>query len=265
MDDLRARLAYWLMSVFILLTFTASAQADRIRVACIGNSVTYGYGLSDRDRYSYPAQLQTLLGEQYAVRNFGHSGATLLRNGHNPYFKTAEFAAISAFKPDIAVIHLGLNDTDPRDWPDHRLDFAGDYTWLIDQIRQANPAVKVYICQLTPIFSGHSRFKSGTRDWYDQIQALIPQIAAANHANIIDLHTPLYDRPDLFSDNVHPNNEGAAIIARTVYQRLTQHFGGLKLPEVFADNMVLQRGRPIPIYGSADGGDKVEVDFAGRK
>lgn len=262
MLNMRIRLTYWFLSVFILISLSVTAQ---IKVACIGNSVTYGYGLTDREQNCYPARLQALLGARYLVKNFGHSGATLLKKGHNPYYKTDEFAAAIGFKPDIAIIHLGLNDTDPRDWPDHRLDFAADYSWLIEQVRKANPAVKIYICRLTPIFSGHPRFKSGTRDWYDQIQELIPQIATANNTGIIDLHTPLYDRPDLFADNVHPNDEGAAIIARTVYQALTQNFGGLKLPEVFADNMVLQRGQPVRIYGTANGGDKIEVNFARHK
>jgi sialate O-acetylesterase len=265
MFNRKRKLTYWLLCLFLLLNLAVAAQANRIKVACIGNSVTYGLGLTDREQNCYPAQLQHQLGEGYVVKNFGHSGATLLKKGHNPYYKTDEFAAALAFKPAIAIIHLGLNDTDPRDWPDHRLDFAADYSWLTDQLRQANPAVKIYICRLTPIFSGHPRFKSGTRDWYDQVQELIPEIAKANHASIIDLHTPLYNRPDLFADYIHPDVEGAAIIARTVCQALTQKFGSLKLPEVFANDMVLQRGKPIPVYGTADGGDKIEVSLAHHK
>lgn len=264
MFEMRKKLTCWLLSVFALISLSARA-ADKIKVACIGNSVTYGLGLTDRAQNCYPARLQTFLGDHYLVKNFGHSGATLLRKGHNPYYKTDEFAAAIAFKPDIAIIHLGLNDTDPRDWPDYRLDFAGDYAWLVAGLRKSNPAVKIYICRLTPIFSGRPRFKSGTREWYDQVQEMMPQIAVANHAEIIDLHTPLYARPNLFADNLHPNSEGAAIIAQTVFQALTQNFGGLKVTKVFADNMVIQRDRPISVYGTANGSDKIEVRFAGYK
>jgi len=38
----------------------------------------------------------------------------------------------------------------------------------------------------------------------------------------------------------------------------------VKLPAVIADNMVLQRDQPIPIWGSADPGEKVTVTIAGR-
>jgi sialate O-acetylesterase len=37
-----------------------------------------------------------------------------------------------------------------------------------------------------------------------------------------------------------------------------------KLPSVIGDNMVLQRGQPVPIWGWADKGEEVTVNFAGQ-
>ena len=37
------------------------------------------------------------------------------------------------------------------------------------------------------------------------------------------------------------------------------------MPSVFSDNMVLQRGKPVPVWGWADPGEKVTVKFAGQK
>lgn len=257
------------LNYFLLLLFCAcsiySFSQQPIKIACIGNSVTYGYTHKNPQLTSYPSQLQKLLGEKYLVKNFGHSGATLLRKGHNPYYKTKEFKETLNFRPDIAIIHLGLNDTDPRNWPNYRDDFAPDYAWLIDTIRKINPSVKIFICKLTPIFSDHPRFRSGTRDWFWQIQGLIPQIAKANHTGLIDLHSPLYSRPDLFPDAIHPNEEGAAILAKTVYQKLTGDFGGLQLASVFASHMVLQRNQPIKFYGTANANEKIIADFNGKQ
>ncbi len=237
------------------------AQTKPLKLACIGNSVTAGMGLADPLKDAYPAQLQGLLGNQYVVKNFGYSGATLLKKGHNPYYKTTQFADAISFKPDIVIIHLGLNDTDPRNWPNYKNEFEADFSWLLDTLKKNNPTVQLFICRLTPIFNEHPRFKSGTRDWYWQIQACIPRIAKANHIDIIDLHEKLYHRPDLFPDAIHPLREGAAIIAQTVYEKITQYFGGLKLPVFFTDNMVLQRKKPIVIFGTANGGDKVTILF----
>ena len=105
-----------------------SSYDGMIKVACIGNSVTYGYGIENPDANSYPAVLQQKLGDKYDVRNFGRSGATLLKKGHNPYWQTDEYKNALDFKPHVVVIHLGLNDTDPRNWPNYRDDFIKDYT-----------------------------------------------------------------------------------------------------------------------------------------
>ncbi|MGE5521354.1 MAG: GDSL-type esterase/lipase family protein [Candidatus Dadabacteria bacterium] len=236
-----------------------------VKIACIGNSVTYGYGHKNPKLTSYPSQLQNLLGEKYLVNNFGHSGATLLRKGHNPYYKTKEFTDALVFHPAIVIIHLGLNDTDPRNWPNYHDEFAADYAWMIDTFRKVNPSVKIYVCRLTPIFSDHPRFKSGTRDWFWQIQALIPQIARVNKTGLIDFHSLLYSRPDLFPDALHPTEEGAAILARTVFQSITGDYGGLQLNPVFAPHMVLQRNKPVRFYGIANANEKIRVSFTGKE
>ena len=233
------------------------------RVACVGNSVTYGYGLSDREHTAYPVVLQQLLGNRYEVVNFGHSGATLLNHGHRPYMQLPEFRQAMDFKADLVVIHLGLNDTDPRNWPNYGDEFIGDYRALIDSFRVANPQAKVWICLMTPIFHRHSRFQSGTRDWHEAIQQTIRRIAATTDVGLIDLHTPLYSRPELFPDALHPNAEGAAIMARTVYSALTGDFGGLQPSPMYGNGMVLQRGDSIALHGIANAGDEVRVTFNG--
>lgn len=245
----------------LLICFAGICVAAPVKVACVGDSVTYGYKLEHRVTDAYPAQLQRLLGSGYDVENFGVSGTTLLRRGHHPYYLTDAFKNAISFHPDLVVIHLGLNDTDPRDWPDYRGEFRVDYSWLIAQFRQANPSVRVYICILTPIFESHPRFASSTPVWAEEIRDEIPTIAAANHTQLIDLHTPLAARVNLFSDAVHPNADGASIIARTVYQALSGSYGGLHLPQGFDSHMVLPEGEPLHLTGKADRGEAVSLQF----
>ena len=248
--------------IFALLLLPLSLLAkEKLRVACVGNSVTYGYGLRDREHTAYPVVLQQLLGSLYDVQNFGHSGATLLRHGHRPYTQLPEFRQALDFKADLVVIHLGLNDTDPRNWPNYGDEFIGDYRALIDSFRVANPKARIWICLMTPIFHRHPRFQSGTRDWHEAIQQTIRRIAATADVGLIDLHTPLYSHPDLFPDALHPNAEGAAILARTVYSALTGDYGGLQPSPMYGNNMVLQRGDSIELHGTANAGDVVSVTF----
>ena len=250
--------------ILLLLTlFVAGASAkEKTKVACVGNSVTYGYGIEDREHYSYPVQLQGMLGDGYDVRNFGRSSATL--NSHSPmaYTKQPEYRAAMDFKADIVVIHLGLNDTDPRWWPNYSEEFIPEYRALIDSFRVANPKAKIWICLLSPIGHQHHRFQSGTRDWHKQVSEAIRTVAYGAGVGLIDLCTPLYNRPELLPDALHPNAEGAGILARTVYQNITGDFGGLQMPLTYSDNMVLQRDQPLVISGTANAGDKVEVKLS---
>ena len=248
----------------LLFIFLPAVAGGRIKVACVGNSVTWGMTIADREKNCYPAQLQQMLGSGYEVRNFGHSGTTLLHLGHRPYIEQKEYKEALDFKADLVVIHLGLNDTDPRNWPEHSEDFNADYIRLIDSFRQANPKAKVWICLMSPIFDRHPRFESGTRDWYAQIQQHIRQVSTATRTSLIDLNTPLYSRPDLLADAIHPNAEGAKIIAETVYGALTGNYGGLSLSPLYSDGMVVQRGRPIVFCGKANTGEMVKVNFNGR-
>ena len=254
-----------LIVVLLLFLALASTAKDKVKVACVGNSVTFGYGLNNREQTCYPAVLQRLLGTNYDVRNFGHSGTTLLTEGHRPYIQQTEYKEALAFKPDWVVIHLGLNDTDPRNWPNYNQHFNRDYQLLINAFRKDNPKAKIWICLMTPIFHTHPRFESGTRDWHAAIQQHIRNIAKANDVELIDLHTPLYSHPNLFADALHPNAEGAEIMAQTIRSALTGDYGGLKMSPLYADEMVMQRREPIVFRGTANAGEQVKVTFLGKK
>ncbi len=253
-----------LFSILFIIGLVTNAQNTK-KVACIGNSVTYGYGHANPAETSYPTQLGKMLGEEYDVRNYGRSGATLLNKGHHPYTKQEAYKKALDFAPDIAVIHLGLNDTDPRNWPNYRDEFIGDYIALIDTLRAVNPEVKIWICRMTPIFHPHHRFKSGTRDWFWQIQTAIENVAELANVGLIDLHKPLYARPDLFADALHPDAEGAGIIAKTVYSALTGDYGGLSIPAIYTDGMVIQRDQKFLLRGTANAGTDITVKLGKQK
>ena len=240
-------------------------QRKPIKVACVGNSITYGYGIENREQNSYPSVLQRLLGKGYKVENFGHSGATLLSKGHRPYIQQEEYKKALAFAGDIVVIHLGINDTDPRNWPNHRNDFVKDYLTLISSFKKANPKARIVIARMSPLSHRHPRFESGTRDWHAEIQQAIALVAQQTNAQLIDFHEPLYHFPQMLPDAVHPNAQGAAILAQVVYGAITGDYGGLQLPEIYSDNMVLQHGQSLPLYGIANASTKITVTIGNQQ
>ena len=258
------------LTLLTLLAILMPADARRkpkvepkIKVSCVGNSITYGMRIENREQDSYPVQLQRMLGDRYEVGNFGKSGATLLRHGHRPYFEQEEFRQAMDFAGDIVVIHLGINDTDPRNWPHFQDEFVGDYLALVDSLRSVNPKARFLIARMTPIGSTHSRFISGTKVWHGQIQEAIETVAHAAGAELIDFYEPLYRYPWMFPDAIHPNVEGAGILAKTVYSGITGDYGGLQVSQMFSDHMVLPREKPFPIRGRANSGERVKVTVDG--
>lgn len=261
-----------LLVLFCLTTLQLPAAAKRkkvaaqpVRVACVGNSITYGTGIADREHVSYPVQLQQMLGNRYVVGNFGKPGATLLYKGHRPYVEQPEFKEALRFKGDIAVIHLGINDTDPRNWPNYRDEFVKDYLSIMDSLRAANPKVRFILARMTPIADRHPRFQSGTKQWHDEIQTAIETVARVSGSELIDFYEPLYPYPNLLPDAIHPNPEGAGILAKTVYGGITGNYGGLSMSSLYADYMVLQRDVSLDIHGTANTGEKITVEIGGRK
>ncbi len=252
------------MTVMAIAAMAFGISAET-KVACVGNSITYGYGLPDslRPARSYPARLQALLGDGYRVGNFGHNGATLLRHGHRPYFSLPEYAQAKAMDADIIVIHLGVNDTDPRDWPNYGDEFVADYSALIDSLRAGDPSKRIIIARLTPIGAPHYRFRTGTRDWRLLEQEAIERVARIKGAELIDFDTPLRDRQNLMPDAIHPNAEGYDILARTVHAAITGKRGGLKLPPFYQSGMVIQRHRSLTISGQADSNAPVTLRLDG--
>src|SRR5271154_1376674 len=142
--------------------FAADTVQKIIRVACVGDSITYGAGIPNRESNSYPAQLSRLLGAGYDVRNFGVSGATMLEKGDVPYLHRGEYTNALDFTPDIAVIMLGSNDSKHHDatcpasvsenWT-NKAHYVPDNKKLIASFRQAKPKFKVFVSPPPQAFS----------------------------------------------------------------------------------------------------------------
>src|SRR4030042_614119 len=93
-----------LLCIQILFAKTTYCQELTTRVSCIGNSITWGHGLPDRENNYYPAKLDKLLGAGWEVNNYAYWGRTVLRNGDFPYWNIPEFTAAIASNPDIIPI-----------------------------------------------------------------------------------------------------------------------------------------------------------------
>ena len=97
-----------------LLMFSCAPKITKI--ACIGDSITEGYGLACQSKTAYPVVLDSILGPNYEVLNSGRSATTLQRKGDFPFWICKEFSNVFAYQPIIITIKLGTNDTKPQNW-----------------------------------------------------------------------------------------------------------------------------------------------------
>ena len=190
---------------------------DAIRVACIGNSITYGARIKNRDRDSYPAVLSRMLGEAYWVKNFGVSARTLLNKGDHPYMNEKAYQDALAFNPNVVVIKLGTNDSKSFNWK-HKADFTKDIQTMIDAFKALPAQPKIYLCYPSKAYQANESINDDIIS--KEIIPMIKKVAKKNKLDIIDLHTAMDGIPQLFPDKIHPNEEGAKIMAKTVYESI---------------------------------------------
>ena len=204
----------WFLVALVVCGLSGTAAAKL--VACVGDSITYGAGISDRLKNGYPAQLQQLLrpyDRNWEVRNFGVSGATLLRRGDLPYIRQSAYTDAQACNPDLVIIKLGTNDSKPQNWQ-YKADFVADYGALIDAFRALPSRPQVWICKPVPAFVVAWGITPAVIQ--DEILPLIEQIGREKDVPVIDLYTALLDAGHLFPDGIHPNAAGAGVMAETI-------------------------------------------------
>lgn len=195
----------------------SSSSGHSVKVACVGNSITYGSGIGDRDSFSYPAQLQRMLGDRYEVRNFGVSGRTLLKKGDHPYWEESAFREVQQWDPDVVVIMLGTNDTKPWNWK-YGDEFGPDYRDLLKSFKGLPSHPKVWAALPVPVFGVN---KYSIRDSVLRVEIpVIKKAAREEKVHILNLYKALKPYGKYFPDAVHPDKDGAYYLARAVYKKV---------------------------------------------
>ena len=192
---------------------------DAVRVACIGNSITEGFGIAMSSQLGYPAQLQKLLGSKYNVRNFGVSAHTLLNKGDNPYMNRPEWQYALAFNPQVVVIKLGTNDSKPYNWQ-HGKEFSTDLQQMIDALKALPAKPTIYLA--SPVKVHENPYQINDSIVANEIIPIINKVAKKNKLQVIDLYNAITDKKLFLSDGVHPNDKGAAEMAKVIADAIKQ-------------------------------------------
>ncbi len=180
-----------------------------IRVACVGDSITEFSG--------YTTVLAHMLGKNYSVGNFGVSGSTVSLHTDKPYMAQPKFLAAENFQPQIVIIMLGTNDA-REDYSHNQEHFEDEYGKLISSFQELPSKPEVLIVKSPPILNNslylNNEFLMNTLIPRMDDVAQNRDLAAVNVFDAFGNHT------EYFLDGVHPNPQGADVIAAEVYNTI---------------------------------------------
>lgn len=208
---------------------TTEAKDGQIKIACVGDSTTYGHGITGWPRNNYPTLLQGLLGEGYHVNNYGVSSHAVQSSSDRPYTSLAHYQESLAYDADVVVFMMGSNDSKPENWVDAET-FRADLLTLLESYGDA----EIILCTLPSAFFTEEHTETVTSHdiqpgIVDEIAQTTREIAVEKGYTLLDIHALTAQHPEWISkDGVHPSNEGAAAIAHAVYEEII----GQKMEEV---------------------------------
>ena len=196
---------------------------ERIRVSCVGDSLTYGSGvLKTRDTDAYPAQLQIKMGTDHLVSNFGLRNATASASGDLPYVESEEYQQSLKSKPDIVVLMLGTNDTKTYNW--NASDYEAGLKELVESYQQLDTKPTVYLMRSPYCYSldgsDVAEYDIQPAVVADELGEIVEKVAAETGVEVIDLYQLTEGQDELYTDGIHFNAKGYELIADEVYSNL---------------------------------------------
>jgi len=195
-----------------------------IKISCVGDSLTHGYLVEDREVNCYPAVLNDLLGEEeYVVGNFGVNGHTMLKSGDAPYWDHEFFKLSALMEPDIVIIMLGSNDSKAHNFTDMDT-FIADYEAMIAYYKNLDSKPRLYLNTPPTVFPVKNGATSNIRSTVvNDISQAIINLGRKHRISVIDVNKKTADFEEGFvDDGVHTNKNGANLIANVVFRELSK-------------------------------------------
>lgn len=186
------------------------------KVACVGDSITWGFTIVNRRKNSYPSVLQGLFGADYEVRNFGYNDASARFDADTPYVSKKAYRDSLEWNPDIVLLMLGSNDTKRRNW-DYDI-FRRDYSRLVESYRALPSSPRVILIAPIRIFQPLNIPVLGlySETMESGVRPAIREIAAEKGLELVDL-VDLFQDSKYLMDGVHPQSAGARMLAQAFY------------------------------------------------
>lgn len=192
------------------------------RIACVGDSITFGHGVRGKTEETWEYYLNEILGDTYQVVNYGASGRTLQTEGDQPYTRDRIFRRSLECGADMYLILLGTNDAKPFNW--NRGRFEREYEAFVRNYTERPNAPGVILMTPPRVFGTDSRgmaaFGIQAEILDRDIVRAVKNTAGKMNLQIIDLHAYTEGHPEWFMDGVHPNAAGNRAFAAYIAENL---------------------------------------------
>ena len=206
------------------------SDGKKLRIACIGDSITYGYSTTDPSVYSWPAQLQKKLGtEKVLVGNFGKSSSYAMdaddkynvRDKALTYRATKEYKDSLKFGADIVIIKLGINDCNNLSCKQACDNLKAALVSLAREYASLPTVQRVYIATSIRV-SITARVEQLTDGPLQEIQKAAAEEADVYLMDVYGLTRDYYDFMIHYTnDRLHPGNTTLTAIANATYSVLS--------------------------------------------
>ena len=201
------------------------AKEGQIKVACVGDSITYGMAVMNWFENTYPKQLQDLLGEDYHVQNYGFSGKTAQENNKESYRATKLYEKSKAYNPDIVILMMGSNDSKPYNFEGKEA-FKQAERELIEIYLGLESKPRLILATVNAGFFVHGATEGDYM--YDingenilLVNEAITELAEEYNLELVDTYALTKDHPEYYKiDGIHPNKDGAKVMAEAFYQEI---------------------------------------------
>ena len=203
------------------LRITSSPKPCQIKIACVGDSITYGHGITGWPANTYPYVLQKLLGKGYHVCNFGASGRSVHPVTDRPYVKEPHYPESLAYQADVVVFMMGTNDAKVSNWHGPEA-----FREALEQLLDSYGDAKIILCTPAAAFPQNDSQQDVVcyeiqLDAVSQADAIVRSVAQLRNLPLVDIQELTSPHPEWYiADKLHPGNVGAAAIAQKIFETI---------------------------------------------
>ncbi len=205
------------------------AEGEVITVACVGDSITQGTGSSVASKYSYPAQLQKMLGKGFKVVNCGKASSYVMnldcaynvkKSSPNLWYpNTSEYSKLKNSEADIIIVMLGTNDARSMTNPDAIDEFVSSYKALIADFQTMESKPEIYLSSMIPATNADITNQGTVYILPDVIKGIADELGLPflpTHINLHDYYSVMLD----YNDRVHPNDASYPALAENFFKEV---------------------------------------------